>query len=55
MQREHRIDKKTLTFGEFIARVREVCNQREGRNIVRHAVNTRKIVFRAHPRVVVGS
>jgi hypothetical protein len=53
MKRE--LKKKTLTFGEFIARVREAYDQRDGRNIVRYAVNARMIVFRAHPRVVVGS
>ena len=47
--------KKTLTFGEFIAKVREAYGQRDGQRIVQYAVNTRRVVFRSHPSVVVGS
>jgi hypothetical protein len=53
MQQEPK-KKKTLTFGEFVAKVREAYDQNEGRKIVKYAVNKRMIVFRAHPRVVVG-
>lgn len=45
--------KKTLTFGEFVAWVWGSYGRREGRRIVRHAVNARLIVFSAHARVVV--
>jgi hypothetical protein len=45
--------KQTLAFGEFIAKAWDVYGRREGRKIVRYAVNSRLVVFRSHARVVV--
>ena len=45
--------KKTLEFGEFIAKVWDSYGPREGRKIVRYAVNSRLVVFRSRTRVVV--
>lgn len=47
-------EKKVFTFGAFIAKVWDVCDQRTARRIVRHAVNTRLVVFRRQRRVVVS-
>ncbi len=45
--------KQILAFGEFIAKVWDFYGRREGRKIVRYAVNSRLVVFRSHLRVVV--
>jgi hypothetical protein len=46
--------KKEFTFGAFIASVWDACDQRKARRVVRHAVNTRLVVFRRHRRFVVS-
>jgi hypothetical protein len=46
--------KKALTFGEFIARVYEVCGQRKARGMVRLAIKAHLIEFRGQHRRVMS-
>ena len=46
--------KKTLTFGEFIARVYDVCGKRKAKGIVRLAIKAHLIEFRGDDRFVVS-
>jgi hypothetical protein len=42
--------KKSLTFGEFIAGVYDVCGKRKARGIVRLAVKAHWVAFRGQAR-----
>jgi hypothetical protein len=44
------LKRKTLTFGEFIASVYEVCAKQKAKGIVQHAVNSHQLQFRGHQR-----
>jgi hypothetical protein len=46
--------KRFLTFGEFIAQVYEVCDRRSAKGIVRIAIKSHMVEFRAHHRVLVS-
>jgi hypothetical protein len=46
-------NKKTATFGDFIACIYGVCSRRKAKAIVRFAVNRHVIVFRTRQRFVV--
>jgi hypothetical protein len=46
--------KKSLTFGEFIARVYDVCGKRKARGIVRLAFKARWVEFRGQDRFVIS-
>ncbi len=46
--------KKTLTFGDLIASVYDVCGHRKAREIVRLAVNAHVVVFRGQRRFVIS-
>ncbi|MGA2028818.1 MAG: hypothetical protein ABSG87_01930 [Verrucomicrobiota bacterium] len=45
--------KKSLTFGEFIARVYDVWGERKARGIVLLAIKTHLIEFREQQRFVI--
>ena len=42
--------KQALTFGEFIARVYDVCGQRKATGMVRLALQTHLVTFRRRRR-----
>ena len=46
--------KKTLTFGEFIASAYDACGRQKARGIVRLAVNARWVEFRGKQRFMVS-
>ena len=52
VQTEHQ--KKTLTFGEFIASAYAVCGRQKAKEIVRLAVNAHWVEFRGKQRFMVS-
>jgi hypothetical protein len=46
--------KKALTFGEFIARIYDVCGKRKARGMVRLALKAHLIEFRGKQRLVIS-
>ena len=46
--------KSALTFGEFIARVYNVCGKRKASGIVRLAIKAHLIEFRGQERIVIA-
>ena len=45
--------KKSLTFGEFIAGIYDVCGKRKATGIVRLAIKARLIEFRGQQRFTI--
>jgi hypothetical protein len=45
--------RRSLTFGEFIARIYDVCGERKAKGIVRLAVEAHWIEFRGQNRFVI--
>jgi hypothetical protein len=46
--------KKALTFGEFVARVYDVCGTRKAKGIVRLAVKAHLVEFRGQQRFAIS-
>jgi hypothetical protein len=46
--------KKSLTFGEFVARMYDVCGKRKATGIVRFAVKAHLVEFRGQQRFMVS-
>jgi len=46
--------KKTLTFGQFVAAVYNICGKRRARGLVQLAVNAHVVEFRSHRHFLVS-